>query len=127
MLEVRAAAGTVLKLPVRADFEHAILVLEGSVSKLESGPMLYLGSARDEIELTADSECRFLVLGGEPFEEKIVMWWNFIGRTHEDIVEMRESWMDGARFGEVHGFDGERLPAPPMPGTTLMPRGRKRA
>lgn len=127
MLEVTARAGTAVTLPVRADFEHAILVLEGSVSRLERGPMLYLGAARSEIELTAGSECRFLVLGGEPFDEKMVMWWNFIGRTHDDIVEMRESWMDGERFGEVRGFDGGRLPAPPMPGTTLMPRGRKRA
>ncbi len=111
-------------LPLREDFEHALLVLDGEVDGVERGPLLYLGAGRAEIELTG--RARFLVLGGVPFHEKIVMWWNFIGRTHDDIVAMRESWMDGDRFGEVQGSGQSRLAAPPMPGTTLMPRARKR-
>ena len=71
-----------------------------------------------------------LLHGGEPFEEEIVMWWNFIGRSHEEIVEQRAAW-NGAglhdepeRFGAVKDFDGDRLLAPPMPNTRLKPRGR---
>ena len=71
-----------------------------------------------------------MLLGGAPFEEEIVMWWNFIGRSHEEIVEQREAWNgDGLacvpeRFGQVARFPGDRLLAPPMPNTRLKPRGR---
>ena len=75
---------------------------------------------------------RFLLLGGEPFEEELVMWWNFIGRSHEDIVAARNDWMAAIdaggndRFPVVPGYDGDPLPAPPLPGTTLRPRPRAR-
>ncbi len=54
------------------------------------------------------------------------MWWNFIGRSHADIAEAREAWMAGDRFGEVSGYDGDRLPAPGLPTVALKPRGRVR-
>ena len=56
-----------------------------------------------------------LLLGGVPFGEAIVMWWNFIGRSHDEIVEFRRQWQadvigrdnpDG-RFGTVDGYDGD--------------------
>jgi hypothetical protein len=53
------------------------------------------------------------------------MWWNFVGRSHEDIAEARAAWADGersARFGTVHGYAGGPLPAPPLPTTRLTPR-----
>jgi hypothetical protein len=60
-----------------------------------------------------------------PFEEQIVMWWNFVGRSHDEIVQAREDWLTGRRFGEVRGYDGAALPAPPLPTTPLKPRGRQ--
>jgi hypothetical protein len=54
------------------------------------------------------------------------MWWNFIGRDHDEIVAAREEWMNGNRFGTVRGYAGDPLPAPPMPTTRLKPRGRTR-
>jgi hypothetical protein len=50
------------------------------------------------------------------------MWWNFVGRDHDEIVRDREDWMAGDRFGKVAGFAGDPLPAPPMPVTRLLPR-----
>lgn len=67
-----------------------------------------------------------MLLGGEPFAEKIVMFWNFVGRSHEDIAEAREEWNESTRFGEVHGYDGDRLLAPELPPTPLKARGRER-
>lgn len=67
-----------------------------------------------------------LLLGGEPFEEKIIMWWNLIGRTQEEIDEGRAAWMSGDPFGTVHGYNGSPLPAPALPATPLKPRGRTR-
>lgn len=54
------------------------------------------------------------------------LWWNFIGRSHEEIETARKDWMEGPRFGEVTGYDGARLPAPQIPPVALKPRGRVR-
>ena len=82
-------------------------------------------AAATSLDLAADRPGRLLLLGGEPFDERIVMWWNFIGRDHAEIEAFRDDWMAGQRFGEV-AYEGDRLPAPPMPATTLLPRGRIR-
>ena len=68
---------------------------------------------------------RAVLLGGEPFTEDLLMWWNFVGRTHEEIVEYRSQWeSESDRFGEVLGYRGtmRRIPAPPLPTTRLRPR-----
>ncbi len=112
------------------DFEYAVLTMSGATEVdgvgLEPGSMLYLGSGRSEPPLRALSDAGLLLLGGEPFEEKIVMWWNLIGRTQEEIAEGRAAWTAGDRFGTVHGYDGPPLPAPALPVTPLKPRGRTR-
>ncbi len=54
------------------------------------------------------------------------MWWNFVGRTQDDIKQAREDWANGTRFGEVKGYDGDPLPAPELPAVPLKPRGRAR-
>jgi quercetin 2,3-dioxygenase len=121
------------RLPLRPDFEYAVLTLSGTVSvdgddpvPLSPGPLLYLGTGRTELLIGAAEPARLLLLGGEPFDEQLVMWWNFVGRSHDDIVQARTDWQAGVGFGVVTGFDGDRLPAPEMPGTTLRPRGRER-
>jgi redox-sensitive bicupin YhaK (pirin superfamily) len=93
---------------------------------LAPGPLLYLGTGRSTLDLRTDDGGTLLLLGGEPFAEQIVMWWNFVARDHDEIVADREEWMAGDRFGVVRGFDGDRLPAPEMPTTRLRPRGRER-
>ena len=66
---------------------------------LSTGPLLYLGTGRSDLALRTDQGGRVLLIGGEPFEEHIVMWWNFIGRDHDEIVAAREEWMHGDSFG----------------------------
>jgi hypothetical protein len=129
--EVALAAGARARLPLRTDFEYAALPMDAAaeVDGLAVAPaaLLYLGCGRSDLTLRATSgPGRVLLLGGEPFEERIIMWWNFVGRSHEEIVRMREDWAAGRGFGTVRGYDGEPLPAPPMPTSTLKPRGRLR-
>jgi redox-sensitive bicupin YhaK (pirin superfamily) len=127
--EVALGAGADTRLPLRPDWEYAALVLSGAVEldrqALPVGPLLYLGGGRSDLTLASAGSGRVLVIGGEPFEESILMWWNFIGRDHEEIVAAREDWMSGQRFGTVVGYAGEPLPAPPLPSTRLKPRGRR--
>ncbi|EST22491.1 pirin [Streptomyces niveus NCIMB 11891] len=128
--DLALAEGADVRLPVEPDFEYAVLTMSGVTEvdgvRLDPGSMLYLGSGRSELPLRALSDSGLLLIGGEPFEEKIIMWWNLIGRTQEEIAEGREAWMSGDRFGTVHGYDGSPLPAPALPATPLKPRGRTR-
>lgn len=129
--EIVLDAGGAARLPLRPDWEHAVLVLDGSDvtvdgELLERGPLLYLGTGRTELPLAAGGPVRVLLLGGEPFAERIVMWWNFVGRDHDEVAAARTEWNAGdARFGEVHGYAGDRLPAPTLPSVRLRSRGRR--
>jgi redox-sensitive bicupin YhaK (pirin superfamily) len=128
--EVVLEAGAEVRLPLCPGWEHAVLVLEGSDASvdgepLERGPLLYLGTGRTELPLAAGGPVRLLLLGGEPFGERIVMWWNFVGPDHTSVVAAREQWNAGdPRFGEVHGYAGDRLRAPTLPSVRLRSRGR---
>ncbi|WP_317446973.1 pirin family protein [Streptomyces collinus] len=131
--EILLPPRSALTLAVDPGFEHGLLVDRGEVRL--AGALLRpaeLGYARPGVEsLTlaneSDDTARAVLLGGPPFEEEIVMWWNFIGRSHDDIARAREDWAAGAaRFGEVRGYDGDRLPAPELPHVPLKPRGRGR-
>jgi redox-sensitive bicupin YhaK (pirin superfamily) len=125
--EAALARGTDTRLPLIPDWEYAALVLSGTVEvdslPLSAGPLLYLGSGRSGLGLRSEEPGRVLLIGGEPFDEQIVMWWNFVGRDHDEIVAAREDWMSRQRFGTVRGYPGDPLPAPPMPTIRLKPRG----
>ncbi len=106
-------------LPLDPGFEHALIVIEGELSfgdtKLVPGNLYYLGAGRDRIELGNAAPARAFLLGGEPMKEEVLLWWNFVGRTSEEMAEARAQWEGrDARFGEVRGFDGPRLIAPEL-------------
>ncbi|MCX5230372.1 pirin family protein [Streptomyces sp. NBC_00233] len=128
--DLALTSGTETRLPLDPDFEYAVLAMSGEVHvdgvPVLPGSMLYLGCGRTELPLRAASDAGLMLLGGEPFEEEIVMWWNFVGRSGDEIVQARNDWEKGSRFGEVHGYDGARLTAPELPATPLKPRGRVR-
>jgi hypothetical protein len=122
-------AGPPTTIPLRPDFEHAILAVDRTlvVSGVEVPParLLYLGTGREEIMLSAGRHpVRAVLLGGEPFADELVMWWNFVGRSHEEIAAAREDWETPGqtRFGVVHGHGGARIPAPELPSVRLTPR-----
>ncbi|MEU3125237.1 pirin family protein [Streptomyces sp. NPDC047726] len=128
--DLTLTAGAEARLPLDPDFEYAVLSMSGEAEidgvPVLPGSMLYLGCGRTELPLRAASDAGLMLLGGEPFAEEIVMWWNFVGRSHEEIEQARQDWMEGPRFGEVKGYDGGRLPAPELPPVALKPRGRVR-
>lgn len=125
-LTLRPGTSTV---ELEARFEHGLMVLDGSVQvegrELANGSLLYLGPGHDGVVLRTMTDSRMIMLGGEPFDSELIMWWNFIGRSHADIVEARRLWEERSdRFGIVAGHGSDRIPAPPMPTTILKPRRR---
>jgi quercetin 2,3-dioxygenase len=105
-------------LPVQKHFEHALLVLSGDAEldshNLEPRVLYYLAPRRPEISLRSREGARVLLIGGPPFPEPILMWWNFVARTNEEIAAARRDWESGERFGEVPTYKGSRLNAPPL-------------
>ncbi|MDJ0393778.1 pirin family protein [Rhodococcus sp. G-MC3] len=150
--ELVVDAGSSLTLDIDANFEHGVILDEGAVeierTTLARAELAYLepGNITLTIRNTGTAPARMLILGGPPFGEQVVMWWNFMGRTHDDIVAYRQAWQDESeQFGTVEGYgksgtrlsntglsntglsntglSSTRLPAPELPNSVLLPRG----
>lgn len=103
-LDVRPGPSTI---PLRPDYEHALVILNGVciVGGVGVGPghLVYLGMGRDEITLSTDVPTRALLVGGVPFDEPVLMWWNFVARTRAEITAAHHDWSaQAARFGHVN-------------------------
>ncbi|MCZ7413654.1 MULTISPECIES: pirin family protein [unclassified Streptomyces] len=126
--EIRFGGPGSVRLPVEPTFEAAVLTMSGTAdvagTALEPGSLLYLGRGREELDVRAAGEARLFLFGGAPFEEPLVMWWNFVGRSHEEIVRARADWEDGTRFGVVGHCTDAPLPAPALPTVRLKARDR---
>jgi redox-sensitive bicupin YhaK (pirin superfamily) len=144
--DITVNPGAAATIPLTNYHEHAVLLIDGDLTiapgtnavgtnladtntatDVPPGPLLYLGTGRGELTLASRAGAHLILLGGEPFREDIVMWWNFVGRTHEDIEEARDDWekRNLERFPDIAGHTvEERIPAPPLPGIRLKPRGR---
>jgi redox-sensitive bicupin YhaK (pirin superfamily) len=130
-LEVAVPGGDDFVLPVREDFEYGVVAVDGSAvvagALIAPGLLAHLPAGPPEIRFSPAGgrrHARFFVLGGVPFGERLVMWWNFVARTGEEIAQAREDWavQGSGRFGEVHGHPGPPLAAPPLPTVPLKPR-----
>ena len=105
-------------VPLQRAYEHLVVVLDGVLllddgHPVRPGQSAYLGTGRSELVLTAPEGARLLLLGGVPFEEQIVMWWNFVGRSRDEVAQAAASWERGdERFGRV-ATGLARVPAPP--------------
>ncbi len=110
-------------VPLVAGYEYAIVVLDGAVGlgtdqRVVPGELAYLGLGRDELAAATTDGARLLLLGGEPFESPILMWWNFVARTREEVDSARADWEGAAARAGRFGMTGSalpRIPAPPTP------------
>jgi redox-sensitive bicupin YhaK (pirin superfamily) len=136
--ELRVRAGTTLGIPVDPAYEHGLLLDSGSLTvgdeALKADELGYLEPGRDVIEIAAAEDALLLVLGGPPFGEQIVMWWNFIGRDHDEVAGYRAQWqrlldeggvaIEGdARFSLPQDDPLSPLPAPALPNARMVKRG----
>lgn len=145
--QIDLPAGGSVELALDPAFEHGVLVDAGPIAVIDESfdgdtasdeyslaraELGYLAPGRSRVTLRAgDSPARVVLLGGQPFTEEIVMWWNFIGRNHDEIVEFRSDWQHdvieggepNGRFGTVADYPGAALPAPALPTVRLKPRG----
>ncbi|TPW75620.1 pirin family protein [Schumannella soli] len=129
--EVLLPAGASVRVPVDARFELGVLVDTGELlvdgTPVAPRELAYRAPGGDVLELAAgETDARLLLLGGAPFGEQLVMWWNFVGRDHDEIARARADWdarVAGAptRY-DVIDDDRAPLPAPVLPPVRLRPR-----
>jgi redox-sensitive bicupin YhaK (pirin superfamily) len=129
--DITVAAGASVDLSITDNFEYGIFVTAGEVTvestAVKVDQLLYLGSQRRSVRLQSDHGGRMIVLGGQPFDEEIVMWWNFVGRSHDEIVAFRNAWeRRDRRFPAVVDRTEKVMEAPAMPTVPLKPRPRRR-
>ncbi|MBB5830675.1 pirin family protein [Brachybacterium aquaticum] len=177
MVQIDLRAGSRLHLELEAGHEHGILVDRGAarlstVRPGDAGPdsstpgastelvhdaaerdLVVLPDGVDHLDLaaTGDTDLRVMLLSGEPLGEDIIMWWNFVGRTHEEIVAFRARYQaeigvelaledapiadiarergglaaDDEQFGPFADHTPTALPAPGLPNGRLRSRGRR--
>lgn len=116
-MELLYAAAGDFEVALDEGFEHGLILVEGEASvqghPLELGKLAYLAPGYSTLKVKAQGPARLVLVGGAPFQEQILLWWNFVGRTPEEIHKAREAWMhQEPQFGSVAGFDGPRLLAP---------------
>jgi redox-sensitive bicupin YhaK (pirin superfamily) len=115
-------------LQVREDFEYAVVAVDGSAlvagGLIAPGLLAHLPAGLSQIRFSPAGGrrlARFFVLGGVPFGERLLMWWNFVARSGEEITRARDDWA-ASRFPEVPGYAGQPLAAPALPAVPLRPR-----
>jgi hypothetical protein len=132
--EIVLEPSAAITVPVEPGHEHGVLADTGKVdfagTELSRAALGYLAAGAASLELAnpTDEPARVVLLGGAPFDEDIVMWWNFVGRSHDELVGYREAWANQSdQFGRVEGYEGtpRRLPAPPFPTVRLKPRSHR--
>jgi redox-sensitive bicupin YhaK (pirin superfamily) len=119
---VRAASE---RIELSPSFEHAVLATSGDATvagtDLAPGRLLYLAPGRDSLQIAAGEGATLMVLGGVPLGEPLLMWWNFVARTPEEIAAAVADWREG-RLGEVGGYAGPPLEPPPLDVARLIRR-----
>ena len=123
--KLAAVADVRQRLALDPLFEHVVFVTGGTAriagTDLAPGSLLYLAAGREELLVTAGPGAAMMLLGGVPLGEPLLMWWNFVARTPQEIAAAVADWRQG-RFGEVGGYAGEPLTAPPLDVERLIRR-----
>ena len=118
-LDIASDAAGAVDLRLDPDFEYGLLPLAGEVAIgdeiFRTDEFAFIGRGRDRLGVKLAAESRVLLLGGQPFAEPVLIWWNFVGFSKAAIAQAQRQWEAGdPRFGEV-GVAARRLMPPPLP------------
>ena len=118
---IEVPAGALATLPVNPEFEHGAIVTHGRAEiagqRVIPGALIYLAPGRSGLPIVSGAgDAGVVLVGGAPFPEEILMWWNFVGRNKDELTKATRDWNAGATYlGEVKGALSPRLVAPMPP------------
>jgi redox-sensitive bicupin YhaK (pirin superfamily) len=103
--------------PLRSDFEYAVYVIAGEVVirqgsmsiPAREGQLVDLRTHAGEMSLDVAQSAHVLILGGEPLGEPLYMWWNFVGRSREEMAQAAQDWAGYVDTGARSTADTERF------------------
>ena len=117
-LELIAMEDATTTLSLNPKFEYGILPLIGNIEianeLVDMDTLLYLPCGKPNTQVHIKKGSRILIIGGEPFKEDIIIWWNFVARTKEEMIEATNAWNNHTAFGEVKGYEGKELVPPAL-------------
>ncbi len=115
-----------MAMPLDPRFEYGVMAVDGEGEidgvRLERDRLYDLGTGRQELAAVSHTGAKLVLIGGRPFGETILMWWNFVARTQEELQAARTAWETHEWFPEVRAYQGPRLAAPPFAGRPLPGR-----
>jgi redox-sensitive bicupin YhaK (pirin superfamily) len=121
--DITVHAGGQVNLPLDPVFEYGVLLARGDAMVLgvpvKPNTLYYLGAGRREFGVASSAGARRLLIGGAPFGETILMWWNFVARSVDEITSARQAWEQHEVFGDVPRYNGPRLAAPAFLGRPI--------
>ena len=102
-------------IPIEPDAEERAVMLVGGEAEIDGVELgLYdlavLAPERD-MTLSSGRGARVMLLGGEAFQTKRHVWWNFVSSSRERINQAKDDWRE-QRFPLVPGDSDERIPLP---------------
>ncbi len=125
-VDIRIRNTQTFNIPVLPNWEYGLLVISGSL-KTEDGirygtdelaVLTDCTSNEQPVRIHAEAGTHLMLLGGEPLQQPVFMWWNFIGDSRDTLRRAVADWNSGhPRFGKIDlsGTTLQRIPAPEMP------------
>lgn len=160
--QIHVEPGEQVRFDVDPEYELGLLVDQGAAQLSASGgvasaggdatavtsrELAYVPPGSDQLAIAAGDEAvRAVLIGGRPLGEQIVMWWNFVARSHDEVIAFRRAWQAeighpdaeaagteardtelpaaaaGMDFGPFPAGTPDPLPAPRLPNARLRPR-----
>jgi quercetin 2,3-dioxygenase len=108
-MSLKSPQVTVLNLTLNRHFEYGIYVISGRIHTLKQSiathELIRLGTDREQLEIELSADANILLLGGEPFHEPVILWWNFVSSDADRIQQAQHDWDNGhERFGTVSHY-----------------------
>lgn len=125
-VDMEASQPTSATLALRPDFEYGVLCLYGDLQvngqTAAANELIYLPKGGSAVDVQCGANSRFILLGGEPYEGGVLIWWNFVGQNQEEIEGFLANWNQGIGFGEPVASPLPPLTAPTLDGVQLRQR-----
>lgn len=102
-------------IPIEDDADERAVMLVGGEATIDGHDLglFQLAILQPGRDMTLESKigARVMLLGGEAFETKRHVWWNFVSSSRDRINQAKEDWREN-RFPQVPGDTAERIPLP---------------